>query len=257
MRRIKKTHSDHVQSWPAPLPAAKQLELCREMARFRRRVEHCRKWQHLAAQNQTLLGWSYYVRRERKAQYEYERVRNILWETNMRLVVREAGRFANRRVHGDDLVGIGAIHLRYVLEKFNPEFGTCLSTYLVIALRRRFATYIKLEYKRQPQFTHLHTEDQFEVLAAMVPAPSKSDYDQPTNYDWMLEGLPEVITQLPERDQYVLNSRMSGVTLQVISEQRGVSRERARQWEKMALDRLAEKIGVEEAQWSLQGVESA
>lgn len=244
MRRRRKTNTWHIQRWPEPMPAAQQIELCRELVGHRRRMAYCRRMQRLAVDHSRLLAWSYYGRQWVAAHHEYERVRNILWERNMRLVVHEAGRLRTKHVSGDDLVGVGALRLRYAIDRFDPDRGTCLSTYLVVALRRDMAHHVEREHTLQAKMVHIDRSDETSALEEMMPAPSIKDYDQPTELDWLVDAVKPAIQALPERDQHVLSARLSGADLRDVGVAHGVSRERARQWEKKALTGLAQQLGA-------------
>ena len=60
--------------------------------------------------------------------------RDTLAEENMGLVWSMVRRFANRGVEMEDLCQIGSIGLLKAIDKFDPSFEVCFSTYAVSAV---------------------------------------------------------------------------------------------------------------------------
>ena len=60
-----------------------------------------------------------------------KKARDALIEENMGLVWSVVRRFSNRKVEMEDLFQIGSIGLIKAIDKFDPDYGVCFSTYAV------------------------------------------------------------------------------------------------------------------------------
>lgn len=238
---MKRPDRNHFQQWPEPLPAAKQVELAREMAHLRSRVRYMRLWKLAACRTQDLLAWKRYDDLMRSAQRQYERVRNVLWETNMSLVCWVAQRCGHDILTLDELVEVGTIKLMTALDCYDPYRGFQVSTYLTVALQREFWRAIKAEQRRRDRQTLVYDERDWDGLVGYYVA---EEADWPASH----AELQDAIETLDDRERDIVLARASTerATLGEAGRRHGVSKERARQVEMGALTKMARHLGAEE-----------
>lgn len=230
------------RQWPDPLPSERQIEVAREMAHLRSRIRYLRLWKLAACRTQDLLAWRRIDDMMRAATREYERVRNVLWETNMSLVCWVAQRYQGQRLTVDDLVEIGTFKLLDALDRFDPHRGYQLSTYLTVALRREFWRAIKAEEKLARR---QHTVNHYGEWESLVGYREEEG-------DWPHCAEPldvqGALAQLDDRSRDVVLARAGGAreTLEAVGRRHGISKERTRQIEWAALEKLAGHLGAGE-----------
>ena len=243
------------QDWPAPLTGEQQLAIFRELAQARQGIRYARIWKQAACAAQSLEGSVVARAAMQRAVGRYERIRNRLWETNMRLVVGLAGRYAGRACSCEDLISLGALRLQYAIERFDCQRGVQFSTYCTVALQRDFARAVEQASRRQTRERSLgvvgENLDSWESLLGGVAA---EEYDQPSGDERLLEEIRQAIAALPARERSVVRARCGGETLPVIAERMNRSKERVRQLERRALGRVAERLGAGKPQGSLARV---
>ena len=71
--------------------------------------------------------------------------RDTLAEENMGLVWSMVRRFANRGVEMEDLCQIGSIGLLKAIDKFDPSFEVCFSTYAVPMIAGEIRRFLRSE----------------------------------------------------------------------------------------------------------------
>lgn len=72
-----------------------------------------------------------------------ERVRRILIERNLRLVVYIAGKFENTGIYIEDLISIGTIGLIKAVNTFNPQKNIKLATYASRCIENEILMYLR------------------------------------------------------------------------------------------------------------------
>lgn len=175
---------------------------------------------------------------------EADTLRNSLAVVFHKLTVSVAKGFVTARHSLDELVSEGDAILLRAITLFDPSRGFRFSTYATHALRRRFARYISSR------------EHQFAVPVDFREAPPIPDrrrwtpaYQQQT--EARVQWLETALYELDPRERYIVRCRFGWGrefeprTLQDIADELGVSRERVRQLESRAmqkLQRLAEKF---------------
>ncbi|WP_062201111.1 RNA polymerase sporulation sigma factor SigE [Massilibacterium senegalense] len=91
-----------------------------------------------------------------------EKVRSVLIERNLRLVVYIARKFENTGIHIEDLISIGTIGLIKAVNTFNPEKKIKLATYASRCIENEILMYLRRNNKRK----------------------SEVSFDEPLNIDW-------------------------------------------------------------------------
>jgi RNA polymerase sigma factor (sigma-70 family) len=174
---------------------------------------------------------------------EAGRLKNIIIEANLKLVVRIAGRHSGANL--GDLVSEGNIALMRAVEKFDYAKGFRFSTYASWVISRAFARYLPAEQAKMG--TEL-PEEEFQIAAV-----ENAGIDEIDNAHRSL--MTAIDQNLNEREQHVIRYHfgLSGTmvkkefkTLKQIGDDLGVTKERVRQIELEALSKLRQTLSPEE-----------
>ncbi|MCY2992397.1 MAG: sigma-70 family RNA polymerase sigma factor [Planctomycetota bacterium] len=176
---------------------------------------------------------------------EAVRTKNQIVQANLRLVVSIAKRHVNT---GDDLFSLisdGNVSLIRAAEKFDFSRGNKFSTYASWAIMRNFARTIPDEYKYQDRY-RTSNEEMFAGTR-----DSRSDQREQESAQFLREQqIEKILSRLDEREQRIIISRFGldwaqePKTLKEVGSQLGVTKERIRQIEARALDKL--RLAAEE-----------
>ncbi len=169
-----------------------------------------------------------------------EFVRNQIVQANLRLVVANARHFADGDHSFDDLVSDGNFSLVQAVEKFDFARGFRFSTYATHAIRR---TYFRRMTRRQREKTRLHFADS-EILQE-APEPEGNEFVNQRQLDLYNGLLDRMGTCLNERELLILKARFGlnvggeeAPTLQVLAAELGICKERVRQLQNRAIDKV-------------------
>ncbi len=178
-------------------------------------------------------------------------VKNKIVQSNLRLVVS----IAKRHVAGSDdffaLVSDGNMSLIRAVEKFDYSRGNKFSTYASWAIMKNFARTIPSEFKHRDRF-RTTTEELFIARQDERRDP----YLEETVQRSRQRELSKIMNRLDDREQKIISARFGlgrgkePLTLKEVGEEMGVTKERIRQLEARALNKLREaadeaKIDVE------------
>ncbi len=184
-----------------------------------------------------------------------ERIRNHIIRCNLRLVVSIAKKYVEPLTSFDELVSDGNDSLIRAVEKFDFARGFRFSTYATWAIRRNFFRTISDRHKRKTRF--LSNEEE----ALEGPAPEDTlDQLTETDYDRLRAAMARLVGRLSEREAIIVNMRfglsdeMQPHTLQQIGTALGVSKERVRQIEGRAMQKLRGMIEQEHPEWHSLGM---
>ncbi len=176
---------------------------------------------------------------------EAVRTKNQIVQANLRLVVSIAKRHVTT---GDDLFSLisdGNVSLIRAAEKFDFSRGNKFSTYASWAIIRNFARTIPDEYKYQDRY-RTSNEEMFAGTR-----DSRSDQHEQESAQFLREQqIEKILSRLDEREQRIIISRFGldwaqePKTLKEVGSQLGVTKERIRQIEARALDKL--RLAAEE-----------
>lgn len=255
MRRRTLRSDRYFNGWPEQLKPAEQMKLALEMSRIRSRLTYLRIWKIAYCKAQTVLVSQQVEQRIAKFTAEYQRVRNILWETNMRLVCWCARKYSKRATVVDELIGVGAEKMPYWLDHFDPHRGFALSTYLAKCCWMAYVRHLQDERFIDQRVLRLGVPDNNPELWENFIGPVGDDYDQPGYSAEDLSGIGEIVSELPAPEREVLYLRLTtDQTFKQIGRARGISKQRARELERQGLNRIAKAIGEEKAATGIYSV---
>ncbi|TWT33129.1 sigma-70 family RNA polymerase sigma factor [Blastopirellula retiformator] len=180
-------------------------------------------------------------------------VKNQIVQSNLRLVVSIAKRHLGAAEEFFELVSDGNMSLIRAVEKFDYSRGNKFSTYCSWAIMKNFARTIPVEFKHRDRFrTSLD-----ELFQGRVD--NRSDqYEQESLQQQREVQIQGILNRLDEREQkiiirrYGLDHDHEPQTLKEVGAELGVTKERIRQIEARALNKL--RVAAQEAKLDLPEV---
>ncbi|MBV8314016.1 MAG: sigma-70 family RNA polymerase sigma factor [Planctomycetaceae bacterium] len=180
-----------------------------------------------------------------RLQEEALAVKNQIIRANLRLVVSIAKRHLGQSQNFFELVSDGNMSLIRAVEKFDFARGNKFSTYATWAIVRNFIRTIPEESQRRDRFLTGHDE-MFESAADHRSDEHETAIDQKRTQ----EAVTGLLDRLNERERRIITSRFGlggavELTLEQLGQELGVTKERVRQLEARAQEKLR-KIALEE-----------
>ena len=180
-----------------------------------------------------------------RLQEEALSVKNQVIRANLRLVVSIAKRHVGPSNNFFELVSDGNMSLIRAVEKFDFSRGNKFSTYASWAIMKNFARTIPEENYRRDRFVTGH-EEMFE--AAADNRTDEHEYESALKR--MQEAVKGMLGRLDDRERKIIVSRFglggaSEQTLEQLGRELGITKERVRQIESRAQDKLR-RIASEE-----------
>lgn len=166
-------------------------------------------------------------------------VKNQIVRANLRLVVSIAKRHVNSTDNFFELVSDGNISLMRAVEKFDYSRGNKFSTYASWAIMKNFARTIPGETRHRDRF-RTATYELFEGKEETRANPYMMETEQRKRES----AVGKILSRLDEREQQIIISRfglgrdIEPMTLKQVGEDMGVTKERVRQIEARALNKL-------------------
>jgi RNA polymerase primary sigma factor len=180
-----------------------------------------------------------------RRQEEALAVKNQIIRSNLRLVVSIAKRHVGPSNNFFELVSDGNMSLIRAVEKFDYARGNKFSTYASWAIMKNFARTIPEENFRRDRFVTGH-EEMFE--AAADNRIDEHEYESAQRR--MQEAVKGMLGRLDDRERRIIISRfgINGAneqTLEQLGRELGITKERVRQIESRAQDKLRKIAGEE------------
>jgi RNA polymerase sigma factor (sigma-70 family) len=166
-------------------------------------------------------------------------VRDQIVQANLRLVIFVAKRFVDKEHTLGELVSDGNLSLLRAVEKFDYTRGFRFSTYATWALRYNLSRALTTQRKQRKRFTPV--DDQLHEIVdtrGPITLPNvKAERDR-------LDGLKKILKRLDPREQAIIAARYGlgraeeEKSLKHIADEMGICKERVRQLQLRALDKL-------------------
>ncbi len=179
------------------------------------------------------------------------KVKNTIVRANLRLVVSIAKRHVTPADNFFELVSDGNMSLIRAAEKFDYARGNKFSTYASWAIMKNFARTIPGEYKYRDRFR----TSQDEMFSAQED-DSSNPFALESQQQIRESQIGKILARLDDREQKIiisrfgLDHRQEPLTLKEVGAKMGVTKERIRQIEARALDKL--RLAAHEARIELQ-----
>ncbi|HWL07499.1 MAG TPA: sigma-70 family RNA polymerase sigma factor [Planctomicrobium sp.] len=166
--------------------------------------------------------------------------RTVLVEANVRLVASLARKFSRSGIDFEELVSDGNLILINAIDKFDYSRGFRFSTYATHAIQRHFFRILKRKQRRN--LRELLTPP--EVLAECQADKVTESPVDPRLAHWLINRFDDCLTS---RERLILTSRFGlqgkpEATLKAIADQIGLSKERVRQLQLRAIEKLREHL---------------
>lgn len=165
--------------------------------------------------------------------------RDRMIKSNMRLVISIVKKFVNKQNGFDDLLSDGIVALLRAVDKFDVGLGFRFSTYATQVVRRN--TYRRvMDKQKERQRVTLSIHESGVDVSDEHRSPSMSE----ERWQTLRGRLATMLDKLDRREKLIVRARFSlgghrrVQTLQRLADKLGVSKERVRQLEKRALEKL-------------------
>ncbi|MEM9828111.1 MAG: sigma-70 family RNA polymerase sigma factor [Planctomycetota bacterium] len=181
------------------------------------------------------------------------RVKNKIVQSNLRLVVSIAKRHVSSNEDLFGLISDGNMSLIRAVEKFDYGRGNRFSTYASWSIIRNFARSIPNEYKHRDRFRTTQEAMVFDQLDDRL-----NPYLEESQHRARQRELSRIMDQLNEREQKIICARFGlgtdkrSLTLKEVGEEIGCTKERVRQLEIRALQKLRAAAAAESIDLDLQ-----
>jgi len=170
--------------------------------------------------------------------------RDRIVEANLRLVFSIVKKFVNPSNSFDDLLSDGIVALIRAVEKFDFDRGFRFSTYATQVIRRNsYRTVVLKQQERQKTVGGLQDMDLDITDEGRESAISEKRWHE------LRSRLGVMLDDLDRREKFIIRARFSlgshrkVHTLQALANRLGVSKERVRQLERRAMDKLRAMAG--------------
>ncbi len=174
-------------------------------------------------------------------------LRNHIVNSNTRLTVSIVKKYANENHAFDELLSEGINCLIKAVEKFDVDRGFRFSTYATLAIRREIFRLIERTSRDRTRFTTGNGE----VLDKQIGGDGEAE-QKASRLSRIRHDVKQLLTHLDEREQYIVTARFGFVdvgmrpTFANLGHELGISKERVRQLQARAINKLRDLIDVSE-----------
>jgi RNA polymerase primary sigma factor len=172
-------------------------------------------------------------------------VRNRIAECNLRLVVALARRFARNPNELEDLIAEGNIILLKAADKFDYALNYRFSTYATFAIQRHLGRWCR----RQQRLRELDRAASEARTRSLSTSPDEGSAFDPRLAQSIIGRLDAVLDERERhiiRQRYGLNPRGVVRTLRELADDLKISKERVRQIQHVALEKLHQLVPADE-----------
>lgn len=169
---------------------------------------------------------------------EAEIARGTIIEANLRLVCSIAHKFANNPWEYDEFVSEGNLILLNAVDKFDYSRGFRFSTYATHSVQRHFFRLMQRRQRRRGR----ELSSPHDVLGDLAVAPER---EQPLDYRIAEQLISHFDECLDDREKIIIQERFGLIdsqtaaeTLKAVAEKVGLSKERVRQLQLRAIEKL-------------------
>ncbi len=182
-------------------------------------------------------------------QWDVERVRGLLraadWyrnrivRANVRLVISVVKKFVNPQCSFDDLLSDGIMALIRAVDKFNFQLGFRFSTYATQVVRRNSYRFVMERQDERFKISNSMSESGLDLAEDTAPSSMNEQ-----RWNALRSHLACLLGKLDRREKFIIRARFSlgghcrVQTLQKLADRLRISKERVRQLEKRALEKL-------------------
>lgn len=176
-----------------------------------------------------------------------DELRNRIVVANTRLVVSIVKKFADEKNRFDDLLSEGISCLIRAVNKFDFDRGFRFSTYATMAVQRDILRAVKKNQRDRTRFA----TGTFELLGQEYREHNTADQTQAALLH-LSDHVTRLIKKLDDREQFIVKARCGLVdvgakpTFSRLGEKLGVSKERVRQLELRAMNKLRALVSKHE-----------
>lgn len=170
---------------------------------------------------------------------EASEIKRRMIRSNLRLVVAVAKKHAYGGRNLFELISDGNVSLMRAVEKFDYSRGFKFSTYASWAIIKNFARTIPAENTHQDRFVTGH-----ELAFEMAPDERANAGEVERQHERMATAIDKILERLEDRERkviiyrYGLEKNIKAETLEEVGSRFGVTKERIRQIEARAIDKL-------------------
>lgn len=165
-----------------------------------------------------------------------ERARTEIVQANLRLVAAIARKYAKSKTENDEFISEGNMILLNAVDKFDYSRGFRFSTYATHAVQRHLHRQMQRKQRQRKREVGTPTD----VLADIAPVP---ELDQPLDHKVAERIIKQFDSCLDKRESVIIKERFGlngrpAQTLNSVAEKVHLSKERVRQLQMRALEKL-------------------